>query len=249
MKNKQFKEKSIAIEIEQLSHSFGELRVLKPTSIQIEQGHFVSILGPSGCGKSTLLSIVAGLYPQTGGTFTINGSSMIVFQEDGLLPWRTLRSNVEIGLEYRKIPRKERKERAEELLKRVGLSGFSQRYPSELSGGMRQRASIARALAVEPDVLFLDEPFGALDALTRIKMQNDLLELWEGSGKTVLMVTHDIDEAIKLSDRILVLSCRPGKIVGDELMVKERPYRLAGRDYEELRNRLMSLLEPQEYSI
>jgi len=244
MKNNREQAAPVAVDIRQISHSFGALEVLKPSSIQISQGSFVTILGPSGCGKSTLLSIVSGLLSQTAGQYSLSGRSMIVFQEDGLLPWRTVFKNIELGMEYRKIPRLKRRRESLALLDRVGLSGFGHRYPAELSGGMRQRASIARALAVDPDILLLDEPFGALDALTRIKMQNDLLRLWEGSGKTVLMVTHDIDEAIKLSDRILVFSDRPGMIVGDEELFGDRALRMSGQEYDKLRQRLMGLLEP-----
>jgi NitT/TauT family transport system ATP-binding protein len=165
-----------------------------------------------------------------------------VFQSDALLPWRTVSQNVELGLEYKRVPRKERRDISRYWLDRVGLSEFRSSYPGELSGGMRQRASIARALAVDPDVLFLDEPFGALDALTRLKMQNDLIHLWEGSGKTVLMITHDIDEAIILSDRILVFSNRPGAIIGDDKVSISRHERGAGGRHHKLKMKLMKLL-------
>lgn len=243
MSTEMLTETGVSIKIDGLSHKFGELDVLRPLSVSIGKGEFVSVLGPSGCGKSTLLSIVSGLVGQTSGSCSVSGSTMIVFQEDGLLPWRTVSRNIELGLEYGGMPRRQRRATAESLVDRVGLTGFGHRYPAELSGGMRQRASIARALAVDPDVLLLDEPFGALDALTRMKMQDDLLELWADSGKTVLMVTHDIDEAIKLSDRILVFSKRPGTVVGDETVGLLRPVRADDENYISLKSRLTALLE------
>lgn len=209
------------LELRGVDKSFGSLQVLDDIHLAVEKGMFVSVVGPSGCGKSTILRMVAGLEkPDTGevlaGGQRVVGPSperMMIFQEHALFPWSTVGENVELGLELAGISRQERAERVEAILYKVGLSGFSDYYPSQLSGGMRQRAAIARALVMDPDVLLLDEPYGALDAMTRLTMQNELLQLWRGSGKTMLLITHDIDEAIYLSDRVYVMSSRPGKVV------------------------------------
>lgn len=187
-------------------------------------GRITTIVGPSGCGKSTMLEIIGGIEAQTAGELVItdpdNGQrsrpgekSVMVWQSFNLLPWRNVLDNVALGLEAMKVPRSQRVERARELLATVGLSAFAERMPAQLSGGMRQRVALARALAVEPSVLLMDEPFGALDAQTRLLMQEELLRLVEGTGRTVLFVTHSIEEAILLGDEVVVMSARPGKIV------------------------------------
>jgi NitT/TauT family transport system ATP-binding protein len=192
---------------------------LSDFSLDISKGEFVSIVGPSGCGKSTFLNIVLGLISPGGGKIQLNGTTItgpgqeraMVFQEFGLLPWRTVISNVELGLELKGIPPTQRASRATNLIHLVGLQGFEKHYPHELSGGMKQRVGLARALATEPEVLLMDEPFAALDAQTRDLMQTELLEIWERTQKTVLFVTHSIEEAAYLSDRVVVMTARPGR--------------------------------------
>ena len=198
---------------------------------EVEPGQFISLLGPSGCGKSTLLRVVSGLIPATRGSVTLDGERVtkpppslgMVFQEDSLLEWRSVLSNVLLGAEIKKLPLTEAQPRAFELLERVGLRGFADARPSQLSGGMKQRAAICQALLHRPRLLLMDEPFGALDALTREQMQSDLQELWAAERSTVLFVTHSISEAVLLSDRILVFSNRPARIVADLHVGLPRP--------------------------
>lgn len=198
----------------------GTIDALKGVSFDLDPGEFVSVVGPSGCGKSTLLSIIDGLLPATDGVIVLDGVQVtepgrdraLVFQEPSLLPWRTVLHNVTFGLECHHVNGQEAKERAHALIRLVGLDGFAQAYPYELSGGMQQRVNLARALAVNPELLLMDEPFAALDAQTREGMQAELLRVWERTNKTVLFVTHQIDEAIYLSDRVIVLTSRPGRI-------------------------------------
>lgn len=197
-----------------------ELTVLDGVSCSVASGEFVSIVGASGCGKTTLLRIIDGLETVTSGRIRIDGQDVtspgqnrgFVFQQDNLFPWRTILRNVMVGGEFQGRPKAERKATAEEYIKLVGLSGFEQHYPHELSGGMRQRVNLARALAVRPEVLLMDEPFAALDAQTREIMQSELLRIWRADQRTVLFVTHQIDEAIYLSDRVIVMTARPGRI-------------------------------------
>lgn len=189
-------------------------------SLTVERGEFICLLGPSGCGKSTLLNALAGFEPATEGDVLIDGQTptapsikyVTIFQNYGLLPWRTVRKNVELGLEALKTPRKTRREIAEKYIELVGLSAFKDEYPSRLSGGMRQRVAIARALAVDPEILFMDEPFGALDAITRMKLQDDILKIVKREGKTAIFVTHDVEEAAYLADRVVVMTPNPGRI-------------------------------------
>lgn len=198
------------------------LVALEDISIDIDRGEFLCILGPSGCGKTTLLRLVAGLDRPTSGEIIVEGKSVtgpdprlaMIFQEYSLYPWRTVRGNIAFGLQMRGMPREERDERVNHFIQLVGLEGFGDSYPYELSGGMRQRVAVARALATDPAVLLMDEPFGALDAQTRNRMQKELLQIWEKTKKTVLFVTHSVDEAVYIADRILVLSTRPGRVAG-----------------------------------
>jgi ABC-type nitrate/sulfonate/bicarbonate transport system, ATPase component len=199
------------------------VEALEDVSLDIAPGSFVSLLGPSGCGKSTLLSLLAGLDAPSEGRVVVGGRVGVVFQEAALFPWRTVRDNVAFGLEMQGVAKAERRARAEALLRRVHLSRFAGAFPHELSGGMRQRAAIARALATEPDILLMDEPFGALDAQTRALLQAELLSLWEGSEQTVVFVTHSLDEALRLSDRVVLLSARPGRVIGDFPVRAPRP--------------------------
>ncbi|MDR8412863.1 ABC transporter ATP-binding protein [Nonomuraea sp. 3-1Str] len=193
---------------------------LSGIDLDVREGEFLTLVGPSGCGKSTLLDLVAGLTRPTGGQILIDGTPVtgpgldrgIVFQQYALFPWRTARANVEFGLEAKAVPKKERRERSRHYLDLVGLTGFEERYPHELSGGMRQRVAIARSLAFDPDVLLMDEPFAALDAQTRESLQEELLRIWEKTGKTVVFITHGIDEAVYLGQRVAVMTSRPGRI-------------------------------------
>ena len=196
----------------------------------VEAEELVAILGPSGCGKSTLLNIVAGLLTPSGGSVYFEdasrtGHSMtaMVFQDFALFPWRTVQANVEFGLEEAGVARDERRERARRYVELTGLTGFETKYPHQLSGGMRQRVGIARALAVDPAVLLMDEPFSALDAQTRQLMQEELLGIWERTRKTILYVTHNIHEAVYMADRVIVLSRRPGRVLAEVPIALKRP--------------------------
>ena len=198
----------------------GLVESLKPLSFSIQAGEFVSVVGPSGCGKSTLLKMVAGLLPITSGTLTLDGQPIngpqkdvgIVFQSAVLLAWRTVFENIMLQAEMRHMPKEEATAKAMQLIEMAGLKGFEGKYPRQLSGGMQQRASICRALLHDPPLLLMDEPFGALDAMTREKMNLELQRIWMESKKTVLLITHSIPEAIFLSDRVIVMSERPGTI-------------------------------------
>ncbi|MFD0141565.1 MULTISPECIES: ABC transporter ATP-binding protein [unclassified Streptomyces] len=197
-----------------------EFTAVDGIDLEMAAGEFVALVGPSGCGKSTLLDMLGGLTRPTGGRILLDGTPVtgpglnrgIVFQQYALLPWRTAQGNVEFGLEATGVPRRERAARAREFLDLVGLSGFEHRHPHELSGGMRQRVAIARSLAYDPDVLLMDEPFGALDAQTRESLQDELLRIWQRTGKTVVFITHSIDEAVYLGQRVAVMTSRPGRI-------------------------------------
>lgn len=214
---------------------------LAPTSFEVSAGEFVSVVGPSGCGKSTLLMLVAGLLPVTSGSLSVNSKPVrkavtdlgIVFQQDLLMEWRSALRNVLIQGELRGIPDKEIRPKALKLLEMVGLEGFVDTYPQELSGGMRQRVAICRALVHQPPLLLMDEPFGSLDALTRDQMAMDLQRIWRGTDSTVLFITHSIPEAIFLSDRVLVFSPRPGQIVDEIRVGFPRPRRMALRETSE----------------
>jgi NitT/TauT family transport system ATP-binding protein len=190
------------------------------TSLTVRTREFLALLGPSGCGKSTLLYLMGGFLPIEGGRILIEGKPVagpgpdrgIVFQHFALFPWKTVRANILYGLERQGMPRAEREERAQTFIEMVGLKGFEDSYPSQLSGGMKQRTAIARTLAFDPAILLMDEPFGALDAQTRSLMQEELLRIWQRTPKTVIFVTHDVAEAVHLADRIAVMSARPGRI-------------------------------------
>jgi NitT/TauT family transport system ATP-binding protein len=197
-----------------------QVNVLEGFDLQVREGEFLSILGPSGCGKSTFLNILAGLAHKTGGDLEVDGKPLqginrnqgVVFQGYALLPWRSVLDNIAVGLEIRGVGKAQRLETAREYLELVGLNGFASRYPHELSGGMRQRVAIARSLAYDPDVLLMDEPFAALDAQTRETLQSELLRIWDKHKKTIVFITHSLDEAIFLSDRVAVMTQRPGRI-------------------------------------
>lgn len=240
--------------VEDLNKKYGnqgaEVSALVDINLEIEDGEFICLLGPSGCGKSTLLKIVAGLIPATSGRLTIDGNVVsgpgperaVVFQDYALFPWMTVRDNVEFGLQARGRPAKERREIAERLLKTVGLADFANRFPHHLSGGMKQRVSIARALAVDPSLLLMDEPFGALDAQTRETLQDELLRIWREYKKTVIFVTHSIEEALYLSDRIVVMTARPGRIKQIITVDEPRPRDMTGEAMGRLQRDVRAVL-------
>jgi NitT/TauT family transport system ATP-binding protein len=208
----------VKVSFHQIGMSFGPTRVLENINLEVAQGEFVCLLGPSGCGKSTLLNITGGFITPTEGEVTIDGERVtgpdprriFVFQERGVFPWLTVDENIAFGL-FR-LRENEKRERVAHYVAMVGLRGFEKSYPNELSGGMKQRLEVARALAVNPDVLYLDEPFGALDSITRLQMRRELLRIWEAEKKTVLFVTHDIEESVQLADRVVVMTARPGRV-------------------------------------
>ncbi|MEA2464266.1 MAG: NitT/TauT family transport system ATP-binding protein [Acidobacteriota bacterium] len=229
-----------------ISTNFGSVDVLNDVSLDVAEGEFLCIVGPSGCGKSTLLNIAGGFLEPTTGEVTIDGETVtgpdrrriFVFQERGVFPWLTVEDNIGFGL-FDVAPA-ERRKRIEHYVNLVGLKGFERSYPRELSGGMKQRVEVARALAVNPDVLYLDEPFGALDSITRLQMRSELLRIWEADRKTVLFVTHDIDESVQLADRVVVISARPGRIRRIVDIDMPHPRDLSSRRYIELRDSIFA---------
>ncbi len=243
-----------SIEIRGVTHHFTSggrsVQTLDDVSISIPQGQFVSVVGPSGCGKTTVMNMVAGLVTPSSGTVTVGGRPRsqvgrdvgYMFARDGLLPWRTARQNVELGLELRKVRAEERHLAPSRLLAKVGLSSFADYYPKQLSQGMRQRVAVARTLALDPDLFLLDEPFAALDAQTRVTLQNEFLSIWEGLGNTVMFVTHDLDEAIALADRVIVFSGRPGRVKLDIPIDLPRPRDVATIRFDPEFRRLSELV-------
>ncbi|MER5276450.1 ABC transporter ATP-binding protein [Streptomyces sp. NPDC002809] len=198
----------------------GEFLALDRVSLDIDDGEFVTVVGPSGCGKSTLMNIAAGLLDATDGEVTVDGAPVhgpapergVIFQQYALFPWMTVTANVEYGLKVAGVKKAERRRRAREVIELVGLTDFADSLPKTLSGGMKQRCAIARAYAVDPKVLLMDEPFGALDSLTRVRMQESLLDTWGRDRRTVMFITHDVDEAVFLANRVVVMAARPGRI-------------------------------------
>jgi NitT/TauT family transport system ATP-binding protein len=219
-----------------------DVKVLENIDLDVAAGELVCILGPSGCGKSTLLNIVAGFLPPTAGSVSIDGEEVagpdsrriFVFQERGVFPWLTVEGNIGFGLG--RLDRAERTRLIAHYVQLVGLGGFEKAYPHELSGGMKQRVEVARALAVDPDVLYLDEPFGALDSITRLVMRSELLRIWQSERKTILFVTHDIEESVQLADRVVVMSARPARIRSIVDIDLPHPRDLSSRRYLELRD-------------
>ncbi|HYK36229.1 ABC transporter ATP-binding protein [Alloacidobacterium sp.] len=216
--------------------------VLENINLEVRDGEFICLLGPSGCGKTTLLNAMAGFLSPTSGEIQVDGEAVrgpdsrriFVFQERGVFPWLTVEGNIGFGLF--KLPRVERERRIAHYIKMVGLDGFEKAYPHELSGGMKQRLEVARALAVDPDMLFLDEPFGALDSITRLVMRGELLRIWEAERKTIIFVTHDIDEAVQLADRVVVMSARPATIQQIVEIDVPHPRDISSPHYLELRD-------------
>ena len=224
----------IVISLDAVGKSFGrngEIRALEGVSCQIHDREFVAVLGPSGCGKSTMLRIIGGLIPYNDGTVTVLGHSArepkddvgIVFQSTNLLSWRTVEGNMRLGVELQKLPDDKIREKVVAMIKMLGLNGFEKSYPHELSGGMRQRVAIGQALIRNPPILLMDEPFGALDALTRDRLNIELLRIWRLHQKTVVFITHSIAEAVFLADRVLVMSERPGRIIKEVTITLPRP--------------------------
>jgi NitT/TauT family transport system ATP-binding protein len=226
------------IVIDRVSHTYRpprgrEVLALEDVSLEVRGQEFIALLGPSGCGRSTLLYLVGGFLPTKFGTIQVDGKPVagpgpdrgIVFQHFALFPWKTVRANVLYGLEKLDLPRAERDSRAQAFIDLVGLRGFEESYPSQLSGGMKQRAAIARTLAIDPEILLMDEPFGALDAITRDLLHDELESIWRARGLTVLFVTHNVREAVRLGDRVVLLSSRPGRVVDDYRIDLPRPRR------------------------
>jgi ABC-type nitrate/sulfonate/bicarbonate transport system ATPase subunit len=225
-----------------------EVRVLERVSLEVAEGEFVCIVGPSGCGKSTLLNVIAGFLPSTRGEVVVEGQPVrgpdprriFVFQENGVFPWLTVQDNIGFGLLHK--PEAERRAVVAHYVAMVGLAGFERAYPRELSGGMKQRVEIARALAANPDIIYMDEPFGALDFITRLKMRSDLTRIWQSERKTILFVTHDIEEAVQLADRVLVLSQRPACIQTVVSVDLPRPRDLDSPGYIQTRDRIFAAM-------
>jgi NitT/TauT family transport system ATP-binding protein len=239
------------LEVKSVSKLFNadgkQMEALHDINLNIGENEFVCFIGPSGCGKTTLLRIIAGLEEPSSGEIRLEGLPIkgpgpemgMVFQEYSLFPWRTVLDNVAFGLELKSIPKDERYSKAKQYLKMVGLERFEKRYPHELSGGMKQRVAIARALVNEPKALLMDEPFGALDAQTRNTMQSELLRIWEEERKTVIFVTHSVDEAIYLADRIVIMSARPGKIKDVIRIDLSRPRSRTSPEVNVIRDRIL----------
>jgi NitT/TauT family transport system ATP-binding protein len=248
------------IEIDKLGIRLGEgsqaFDAVQDVSLSIAPGEFVCVLGPSGCGKSTLLGALAGHWTPSRGSIHVDGAPVagphpdrgLVFQQHTLFPWKKVLDNVAFGLKMQGVGRRERRERARELLGLVGLAGFEDRYPIQLSGGMQQRVEIARVLINHPRVMLMDEPFGALDAQTRLKMQELLLDVWARVNTTIIFITHDIDEALFLADRILVMSPRPGRIIEEIRLDFARPRHpdvMTSNHFTRLKRHCLDLLHPQ----
>lgn len=254
--NNPLNEKPVALELHKVGKTFrsdtgAKVRALEDVNLIVRQGEFVTLVGATGCGKTTLLNLIAGLdtpdngYVHLGEGLRFGDNIAHVFQHYTLFPWRTAVSNIEFGLQMRGVPRGERQIRATKLLARVGLKGFENAHPHELSGGMRQRAAIAQALAIEPKLLLMDEPFGAVDDSTRTELQQMLTDLWQENQTTILFVTHNIDEAIVLGSRVLVFSERPGRIASEFKIDLPRPRDRMAREFTKLFNQIRMALSGQ----
>ncbi|MCR9174581.1 MAG: ABC transporter ATP-binding protein [Alphaproteobacteria bacterium] len=242
-----------ALDLVGISHHFGKTAVLDTVSLRFDSGSAVAVIGPSGCGKSTLLRLVAGLLSPDRGTVTADGAPVtgpgpergVVFQQNALFPWLTLAQNIRFGLDEQSMARAEADRRVDQWIQAVGLETFADQRPGALSGGMAQRAALARALAPEPGALLLDEPFGALDRITRGQMQELLVSVWHRTRATLLLITHDVEEALVICDRVVVLSPRPGRVLADLPVDLPRPRTLSDRTsrrFVELRRRLETVL-------
>jgi NitT/TauT family transport system ATP-binding protein len=226
----------------------GPIEVLRSINLEVMAGEFVCIVGPSGCGKTTLLNIVTGFLKQSTGDVLVEGAPVhgpdprriFVFQDNGVFPWLTVEQNIGFGIARR--PRQEQQETVRHYVQMVGLTGFEKAYPRELSGGMRQRVEIARALAPNPEIIYMDEPFGALDFITRLKMRADLTRIWQKERKTILFVTHDIEESVQLADRVVVFSARPGTIRKQIRVELSRPRDLDSPEYLDVRDEIFDTI-------
>jgi len=235
------------------AHDGRVVHAIDNVTLNVREGEFIALLGPSGCGKSTFLFMVAGFERPTAGNLDLDGNPIegpspnrgIVFQEYVLFPWRTVRKNIEFGLEIQKISETQRRERSDELINLVGLTGFDEAYPHTLSGGMRQRVAIARALAYDPDVLLMDEPFGALDAQTRRRLIGDLVKIHAATHKTILFVTHSVEEAIGLADRVCLFSARPSHIKEIVDVNFPRPRDVTSDEFVDLQRKLLASLDEE----
>jgi NitT/TauT family transport system ATP-binding protein len=238
-----------AVSVRDVSKAFGSavslVVALDRISLEARPGEFLCLVGASGCGKSTLLNLVAGLDQPSAGHLEVSGRPGLMFQDHALFPWLTVRGNVQLALRLRGVLKKERHDKASDLLRMVHLKGLGGRRPHELSGGMRQRAALARALAQETSVLLMDEPFGALDAITRDILHDELERVWQATGVTILFVTHNVREAVRLGDRILVLSSRPGRVVAEFPVTLERPRRLEDPDVAALASAVVDRLRQE----
>ena len=231
--------RATAVHIQGVSQTYHDghssLKALDGVSLDVVEGEFVCLLGASGCGKTTLLNLIVGLYHLSSGTIDVGGRRVaLMFQEPALFPWLTIERNVEMGMRFRGVPKAERPAKIRELLDLVHLEGFADRRPHELSGGMRQRVALARALAQEADVLLMDEPFGSLDAMTRDVLHDELERIWRTTGITIVFVTHNVREAVRLADRVVLLSSRPGRVVAEFPVAIERPRRIDAPTVSEL---------------
>ncbi|MFY9586370.1 MAG: ABC transporter ATP-binding protein [Actinomycetota bacterium] len=231
--------RAVAIEIRDVSQTYHDgrssLKALDRVSLAVREGEFVCLLGASGCGKTTLLNLIVGLYHLSSGTIEVGGRRVaLMFQDPALFPWLTVSRNIDMAMRFRNVPKPQRDERIAGLLKLVHLDQFGDKRPHELSGGMRQRVALARALAQDADVLLMDEPFGALDAMTRDVLHDEFEKLWRETGLTVLFVTHNVREAVRLGDRVILLSSRPGRVVAEFPVEVERPRRIDSVPVSEL---------------
>jgi NitT/TauT family transport system ATP-binding protein len=231
----------------------GPVRALQHFELDVKEGEFLSILGPSGCGKSTFLNVLLGLLTPDSGELSVNGRRItgpgpdraMVFQEFGLLPWRTVLSNVELGLELKRMPAEQRRPISRRLIEMVGLTGFEEHYPHELSGGMKQRVGLARALATDPAVLLMDEPFAALDAQTRDLLHDELERIWSETGRTIIFVTHNVREAVRLGDRVALMTFRPGRVKQEFPIHLPRPRHIEEADVARTAKEILNCLREE----
>jgi len=252
----------MTLEIRDISRKFpvpGQepIQALSGITLTVHDKEFLSILGPSGCGKTTLLRIIGGLDSASSGSITLNGASItrqssrmaMIFQEYSLYPWRTVLENVTFGLEIQKMENRPARDIGMEYLNLVGLAEFAERYPYELSGGMRQRVAVARAMAIDPEILLMDEPFGALDAQTRNLLQKELLDIWQKTKKTIIFVTHSVDEAVYLADRLVVLTSRPGRVCEIIPIDLDRPRDRTSAEFARVRRKVLDLIAQPKCSL
>ncbi len=245
--------KNVSVEFQQNKQKFS---ALQNVSLTISEGEFICLLGQSGCGKTTLLNAIAGFEKPSSGSITIDGQTVkkpdaqntFLFQNYGLLPWRSVQHNVELGLENKKLSKEERRAIADKFIHLVGLDEFKKSHPVQLSGGMQQRVAIARALAVDPKILYMDEPFGALDVITRAKLQDEIIRIWKQYKKTVIFVTHDIDEAVYLADRVVIMAPNPGRIKAVKTINLGRERDRTSKEFQSIRDNILEIFEIKNYA-